>query len=130
MSSSLDPSADSEHNKSQRAPLLIEVLDGSPQAQSQEKTGNGIISSSTGRQQQQQQGSVWSPGVLRRLPYSGILSLLGCILCIAATVAILKASDGQPTDDWSLSPTVYLALLTTALNRLAQLAFNEGVKIV
>ncbi|KAM0255439.1 hypothetical protein ACHAQJ_005739 [Trichoderma viride] len=123
MSSSLDPPADSEHNESQRAPLLIEGTDGSVQAQTPEK--NDTISYS-----RPQQGSEWSPGILRRLPYSGILSLLGCILCIAATVAILKASDGQPTDDWSVSPTVYLALLTTALNRLAQFAFSEGVKIV
>ncbi|KAL7905872.1 hypothetical protein GGI35DRAFT_459520 [Trichoderma velutinum] len=126
-SSLVDPPADSEdnsNNKSQTAPLLIEVTDdGSLQAQSQEK--NETISSSG-----QGQGSEWSPGALRQFPYAGILSLLGCISCIAATVAILKASDGQPTDDWSLSPTVYLALLTTALNRLAQVAFSEGVKIV
>lgn len=117
-------SEDNNNNKSQTAPLLVEVTDdGSLQAQSQEK--NETTSSS-----RQGQGSEWSPGALRQFPYCGILSLLGCISCIAATIAILKASDGQPTDDWSLSPTVYLALLTTALNRLAQVAFSEGAKIV
>ncbi|KAM0460082.1 hypothetical protein ACHAO4_002212 [Trichoderma viride] len=81
------------------------------------------------RPDQQQQGVKWSPGIIRRLPYIGILALVGCIACIAASVGILVASNGQPIDDWSVSPTVYLALLTTALNILARVAFGEGIKI-
>lgn len=66
---------------------------------------------------------------MHRLLYIGIQALVGPISCIAASVGILVASSVQSIDDWLLSPTVYLALLKTALRILARVAFGEGIKI-
>ncbi|KAH8799720.1 hypothetical protein F5884DRAFT_115560 [Xylogone sp. PMI_703] len=74
-------------------------------------------------------GNVWSPGVWQRFPYRGILALCGCIGCVVASIVVLVVSDGEPIDDWVLSPTVYLAFLMAGTNMLARFAFNEGVKI-
>ncbi|RFU25198.1 hypothetical protein B7463_g11149, partial [Scytalidium lignicola] len=74
-------------------------------------------------------GDVWSPGFWRRFPFRGILALCGCLACIVASIVVLVVSDDQPTDTWTLSPTVYLAFLMAGTNMLARFAFHEGVKI-
>jgi hypothetical protein len=75
-------------------------------------------------------GNLWLPGIWSQFPYRGILSIVGCLGCVVASIAILVVSDGQPVSSWSTaSPTVYLALLMTATNMLARYAFHDGVKI-
>lgn len=71
---------------------------------------------------------MWSPGIMHRLLYIGIITPFGCVSCMGASVGILVASNVDPIDDWVVSPTVYLALLTTALRILARVAFSEGIK--
>ena len=61
-------------------------------------------------------GNLWLPGFWIRFPWRVILPLVACLVCLSGTIAILVRSDGQPVDHWSVSPTVYLALLTTILN--------------
>jgi hypothetical protein len=61
-------------------------------------------------------GNLWRPGFWIQLPWRIILPLVVCLACLSGTIAILVRSDGQPVDDWSVSPTVYLALLTTIIN--------------
>ena len=71
----------------------------------------------------------WSPGYWSQFPLRGGLALFFCLVFIAASIAVLVRSDGQPVSDWVLSPTVYLALFTTATNLLARYAFTEGARI-
>lgn len=76
------------------------------------------------------EGDIWSPGLWRQFPVPSALALFGCSSFIVASIIVLVKSDDQPTSDWTLSPTVYLALLTTGTNMLARFAFGEGVKIM
>lgn len=70
----------------------------------------------------------WRPGVWALFPHRAFWSVVGCISAIAASTAVLVVSDGQPTENWTFSPTVYIAIFTTALNLLAKLAFRDGLK--
>jgi hypothetical protein len=116
------------------SPLLDEVVSESPALgpshHKNHATPPHSTSSTPPRRNQQPPGSSkWSPGFVRRFPLIGIVALVGCVACIAASVGVLVASNGQPIDSWTISPALYLALLTTALNTLAGVAFGEGVKI-
>jgi len=42
-------------------------------------------------------GDAWTPGFWTQFPSRGVLALLTCLACIAASIAILVKSDGQPT---------------------------------
>lgn len=74
-------------------------------------------------------GDPWLPGIWRQFPYRGTFAILGCMSLIIASIVVLVVSDGQPTEDWRLSPTVYLAFFMTGTNMLARFAFHDGVKI-
>ena len=69
------------------------------------------------------------PGFWVQFPWRVILPIVGCLVCLSGSIAILVRSDGQPVEHWSLSPTVYLALLTTITNMLLRYAFKEGAAI-
>lgn len=73
--------------------------------------------------------SPWHPSPIRRLPWLGLSALLGTVLGIMASIAILMASNGQPTDVWSLQPKVLLAIASTITNILLHLALSEGARI-
>jgi hypothetical protein len=75
------------------------------------------------------EGNAWQPGVWSQMPMRGILALIFSLFCMAGSIAILYRSDGQPVHDWKISPTVYLALLTTGANMSLRFAFNQGVRI-
>ncbi|KAE8444208.1 hypothetical protein EG329_000805 [Mollisiaceae sp. DMI_Dod_QoI] len=77
----------------------------------------------------EEKGFQWLPGVGSHIPIPGILAIIGALLCIAGTVVILVRSDGEPVTHWTLSPTVYIALMTTGTNILLRFAFHEGNKI-
>ena len=76
-----------------------------------------------------QGGNPWRTSVLRRLPWLGLAAFFGVLLCMAAAVAILMESDGQPTDSWSVQPTVYLAIASALANILLHFALAEAVNI-
>ncbi|OCL06727.1 hypothetical protein AOQ84DRAFT_355343 [Glonium stellatum] len=71
----------------------------------------------------------WRTGFWRRFPWLGILALFGAVLCAAAMVGILVASDNKPVDHWNIQPTVYLSIASTAANILLQFALTEGTTI-
>lgn len=71
----------------------------------------------------------WKPGFLPRLPWLGLLALLGAICGIAAAVGILVTSDGNPITSWTIQPTVWLSVATTATNMLLHFALAEGVNV-
>ena len=70
--------------------------------------------------------SAWRPGVARRFPWLGVGSLLLVTLCSIACGLLLRLSDGQPTDTWRFSPTVYLAILYTSANITLAFALRRG----
>ncbi|KUJ22926.1 uncharacterized protein LY89DRAFT_314228 [Mollisia scopiformis] len=76
-----------------------------------------------------EKGFQWLPGLWTHVPIPGMLAVIGALICIAGTVAVLVRSDGMPVTDWTLSPTVYIALMTTGTNMLLRFAFHEGNKI-
>ena len=76
----------------------------------------------------------WSPGFWRRLPWSGILSLMGVVICAIATAVVLVLSDGKVVDGWpshglAVQPTVLLAILSAVANSLLRYALTEGLAI-
>ncbi|CZR51353.1 uncharacterized protein PAC_01228 [Phialocephala subalpina] len=74
-------------------------------------------------------GFQWLPGLWTHIPIPGILAIIGALICVAGTIAVLVRSDGMPVTHWTLSPTVYIALMTTGTNMLTRFAFHEGNKI-
>ncbi|OCL14127.1 hypothetical protein AOQ84DRAFT_281733 [Glonium stellatum] len=79
-------------------------------------------------------GNSWLPGFWRRLPWSGLLSLIGVILCATTAAVVLKLSNGKTIDDWpyprwTIQPTVLLAILSAVANALLRYALGEGLTI-
>jgi len=76
----------------------------------------------------------WRTGLVLRVPFSGLLPLIGAILCAIVTIAVLEASDGLPINSWrvagyNVQPTVLLSLFATLANALFRQALTEGVRI-
>lgn len=82
------------------------------------------------KQEKQQLGHAWRPGVVgRSLPWRGLLALLGCLAGIIAIAVVLTSADGSEQADWTVSPTVILSALLAVTNMLARFAFSNGVRI-
>lgn len=76
----------------------------------------------------------WRPGMLRQLPWTGLLALLVGFGCGIAALTIALISNGKALDYWrvysySVQPTVLLAVLVTFTNALLGYAFASGVTI-
>jgi len=71
----------------------------------------------------------WQSGLLARLPWRAILSLLGALLGVAGPAAFLVYSSQSPVSDWEFQPTVYLAIVSTLTNILLHLALSEGANV-
>ena len=71
----------------------------------------------------------WNPGAARHIPWLGLSALLLVILCSIACALLLRLSDGQRTSDWRFSPTVYLAILSTAANIALAFALARGAAV-
>lgn len=72
---------------------------------------------------------LWSPGWIARLPWLAFSALLGSMLCIAACVGILIASDGHSITAWRIQPTVWLAVLSTASSIMLHFGLSEGITV-
>jgi hypothetical protein len=77
---------------------------------------------------------LWQPGMLKQLPWTGLLALLLGFGCGVAALTIALVSEGKPLDYWgaqsySVQPTVLLAILVTLANVLIGYAFASGVAI-
>ncbi|KAL9125386.1 MAG: hypothetical protein Q9217_005400 [Psora testacea] len=71
----------------------------------------------------------WRVSKFRRLPWLGFGALLGALLGVAAVIAILIESNGQPIAKWVLQPTVYLAIASAITNILMHFALSEGTNV-
>ncbi|KAK5695177.1 hypothetical protein LTR97_008683 [Elasticomyces elasticus] len=58
----------------------------------------------------------WNASVLSIRPLLGLLALIVSIACMLVSLAILLASDDQPVTDWTVQPTVYLAIASALAN--------------
>lgn len=79
-------------------------------------------------------GRPWQPGILKQLPWTGILALYLGFGCGVAALTIGLISEGKPMDYWdvysySVQPTVLLAILVTFANALLSYAFASGIAI-
>lgn len=71
----------------------------------------------------------WRPTFWRVRPLLGVVALLTAITCLLLSLAILKASNGDPTYNWSFQPTVYLAIATAISNAALQCALSQAAPI-
>jgi hypothetical protein len=76
-------------------------------------------------------GSVpsWQPGVLQRLPWLALGSLLLAFLFTMASVIVLVKSNGQLVDHWTYSPALLMAIFSALSNACIGYGFSQGVKI-
>ncbi|KAK3111663.1 hypothetical protein LTR53_012864 [Teratosphaeriaceae sp. CCFEE 6253] len=65
---------------------------------------------------QQRREPVWRPSMFALLPLLGLLALALSIACMLVSLAILVASNKQPVKNWSIQPTVYLAIAAALAN--------------
>ncbi|KAI4244058.1 MAG: hypothetical protein L6R42_010563, partial [Xanthoria sp. 1 TBL-2021] len=74
-------------------------------------------------------GNPWQPGFLRRAPWLGLTAFLGALVGILAAAFVLYTSNNQPIHDWSVQPTVYLAIASAATNILLHFALTQAVTV-
>ncbi|KUJ10178.1 uncharacterized protein LY89DRAFT_723950 [Mollisia scopiformis] len=74
----------------------------------------------------------WTPGVWVRMPWLGLMAILGNISCILAFVVILVCSNNSEVKNWNtnLQPSVWLSAASTLANLSLGLALAEGLNIV
>jgi hypothetical protein len=71
----------------------------------------------------------WEPGVLARLPWQALLSLIGVVLGLVAVIFVLVYSDGKAIDDWYWQPSIYLAIATAVINPFLLYCLSSGATI-
>lgn len=71
----------------------------------------------------------WRPTFWRVRPLLGVVALLTTVTCLLVSLAILKASNGDPPYKWSFQPTVYLAIATAISNAALQCALSQAAPI-
>ena len=75
------------------------------------------------------QPTSWRPSVLRVLPLSGLIALAFAFCQILASYAILAASNGDKSVNWTYQPNVYLAILTAISNKAVAFAAVQGTVV-
>jgi Protein of unknown function (DUF3176) len=73
--------------------------------------------------------SRWKTGFLARMPYLGLAAIAGVVACIAAAIAVLASSNGRPIHQWTVQPTVWLAVIAAIANACLHYALAQGVVI-
>ena len=101
------------------------VPDG-PQAAS---TGSNETPNETWRSRTDSRRLTWRPNIFQPRPFAGIAGLCVTVGCVFTSLAILKASDGQPVDSWAVEPTVYLAIVAAVANSALRLARFQAIPI-
>ena len=74
-------------------------------------------------------GTPWQPKLFRRAPWLGLLALLGALLGVLAAAVVLYISNGKPTENWSIKPTVYLAICSAITNILVHFSFTQAMTV-
>lgn len=76
----------------------------------------------------------WRPGLVRRLPWTGLISLVLALAFAIAAVCVGLRSDGKELDyltvrSHSVSPAVLLSIFVTLANSLLLYAFTQGATV-
>lgn len=74
-------------------------------------------------------GNSWQPSFFRRAPWLGVIAMLGALIGVLAAIIVLYASNNKSIDDWTVQPTVYLAISSAATNIFLHFAFTEAVTV-
>jgi hypothetical protein len=78
---------------------------------------------------QMDSGRPWVPGTRSLAPWLATAALFIVAILSVTTVIVLAISDGQPTSDWKVKPSVLLAIFTGAINSALVYALQEGITI-
>lgn len=73
--------------------------------------------------------NAWRPGLWRRLPWTGLLAVLGAVMAAAGMVAVVVLSNGEAVAAWRVQPSVVLAILSAAANILVRYGVSEGAAV-
>jgi hypothetical protein len=79
-------------------------------------------------------GRPWQSGLLKHLPWTGLLSLLAALLCGIGAFLVANDFDDKPLDHWTIraavvQPTVLLSVLATLSKACLGYAFTTGITI-
>lgn len=74
-------------------------------------------------------GNPWQPSFSRRAPWLGLAAMLGALIGVLAAMVVLHVSNNKPIHDWTVQPTVYLAIASAATNVLLHFALTEAVTV-
>jgi hypothetical protein len=74
-------------------------------------------------------GMAWEPKNFRRFPWSALFALFLAASATFACIGILVGSDGKIVEDWPVSPSVWLAILSATANASLRYALSEAVNI-
>jgi hypothetical protein len=74
-------------------------------------------------------GIAWESKNFRRFPWSALWALFLAAGATFACIAILVGSDGKSVEDWPISPSVWLAILSATANASLRYALSEAVNI-
>lgn len=74
-------------------------------------------------------GNPWQPSFFRRAPWLGLLAMLGASIGVLAAIIVLQLSNNKSVDDWTVQPTVYLAIASAATNIFLHFALTEAVTV-
>jgi hypothetical protein len=80
------------------------------------------------------EGRPWQSGLLKHLPWTGLLSLLAAILCGVGAIVVAHDFDDKLLDHWTIrgvtvQPTVLLSVLATVSKACLGYAFATGITI-
>ena len=95
-----------------------------------EKTVPNVASISIHEHDAVEKKNPWSPGILARAPWLGLLGMVGAIAVIAVGVVILVLSNDKPIQDWSVQPSVYLSIISAAAGILFRVGFTSALNVV
>lgn len=73
----------------------------------------------------------WKPGWMTQFPYTGFGALLGVVICSAAAVGVVYASNGKAKSEWKLkaAPNVLLSIFNSLSGILVTMAVGQGIAI-
>lgn len=73
----------------------------------------------------------WKPGWFTQFPYTGFGALLGVVICSAAAVAVVYASNGKAKSQWKIkaAPNVLLSIFNSLASILVTMAVGQGIAI-
>ena len=74
-------------------------------------------------------GRPWTTTLIRFGPLSGIACMMLAILSMMVSLGILVGSRRQPTRNWAVPPSTYLAICTAVANQAMRFAAFQGIAI-